>query len=88
MNILACPIDKNYPLKLHELNSSGEIINDGILTCDKCKRFYPIKDKIPIMLPDNLRNKNKDNDFLQKWRKDIPKDILNSINPINLKNNK
>ena len=81
-------MDKNYPLKLYELNSSGEIVNDGILTCSECNRFYPIKDKIPIMLPDNLRDKNKDFDFLQKWEKDIPKEILENINHINLKNTK
>ena len=74
--------------KLHELNSSEERIIDGILICDKCKRFYPIKDKVPIMLPDNLRNNDKDNDFIKEWEKNIPEEILNDIKATNLKSPK
>ena len=40
------------------------------------------------MLPDNLRNNDKDNDFIKKWEKNIPKDTLNNIKAINLKNPK
>tara|TARA_B100001245_G_C22699885_1_gene341069 strand:- start:3 stop:125 length:123 start_codon:yes stop_codon:yes gene_type:complete len=40
------------------------------------------------MLPDNLRNNDKDNDFIKEWEKNIPKDILNNVKAINLKNTK
>lgn len=111
LDILACPIDKNYPLELIELNvkdlekeflkENNYLINneeeqknnikknnrdkvnqeneikdnekviviiDGILYCKKCSRFYPIIDEIPIMLPDELREKEKDLQFLKKWK--------------------
>jgi len=56
----------------------------GILYCDKCTRFYPIIEQIPIMLPDELRDKQKDIEFLQKWRDVIPIDILHKARPWHL----
>jgi uncharacterized protein len=127
LDILACPIDKNYPLELIELtiknlekdnqkenkhptnneennnsikkiqNDSGlnhkneipdneqvTVVIDGILFCKKCSRFYPIIDEIPIMLPDELRDKQKDLQFLKKWENYIPEIILKNSNPWHL----
>jgi uncharacterized protein YbaR (Trm112 family) len=127
LDILACPLDKNYPLELIELNvkelekedkvienyhplnndennpivkknnngggnKSNEIkrkekviiVIDGILYCKKCSRFYPIIDEIPIMLPDELREKEKDLQFLTKWKHSIPEEILTNSNPWHL----
>jgi uncharacterized protein YbaR (Trm112 family) len=138
LDILACPIDKTYPLGLIELNvkeleekeeeeeddkvkdnhhslnrnennpvvkknndkNGGEnkanddeikqkedvfiIVIDGILYCKKCSRFYPIIDEIPIMLPDELREKEKDLQFLTKWKHSIPEEILTNSNPWHL----
>ena len=124
LDILACPMDKNYPLDLIELqvkefendnlresdflnddktskknnlvinqenDSRGEgtkdkiiIIIEGILYCKKCLRFYPIIDEIPIMLPDELREKEKDLEFLKKWKNNIPQKILSNANPWHL----
>jgi uncharacterized protein YbaR (Trm112 family) len=132
LDILACPIDKTYPLELIELNvkelekeeddkvkenhhslnrnennpivkknndnnNGGEnkandkikqnedvfiIVIDGY--CKKCSRFYPIIDEIPIMLPDELREKEKDLQFLTKWKHSIPEEILTNSNPWHL----
>lgn len=126
LDILACPMDKNYPLDLIELhvkefedgnlreskfpnddkntkknnltvNEENEIRGDvnkdkdkviviieGILYCKKCLRFYPIIDEIPIMLPDELREKENDLKFLNKWKNNIPQKILNNANPWHL----
>jgi uncharacterized protein YbaR (Trm112 family) len=96
MDILACPIDKYYPLELFEIktrdenrfNSSKEadetIIVEGILFCTKCLRFYPIISEIPIMLPDELREKEKDLEFLEKWRDNIPDKVINHAKPYHL----
>ncbi|MEM1658696.1 MAG: Trm112 family protein [Candidatus Jordarchaeales archaeon] len=51
-------------------------VKSGILVCEKCGRFYPIIDTIPHMLPDGLRDKKEDKEFLLKWQKFIPKKIL------------
>ena len=45
MNILACPIDKNHPLELFEINQKGDIISEGALFCPKCDRFYQLLKK-------------------------------------------
>ncbi|MGC2597485.1 MAG: Trm112 family protein [Nitrososphaeraceae archaeon] len=90
LNILACPIDKHYPLVLFEISVSrdeytnDETINMGILYCDKCTRFFPIIEQIPVMLPDDLRDKQKDIEFLQKWRDVIPTNILQKAQPWHL----
>jgi len=83
MNILACPIDKYYPLKLHIFKETDEIV-EGIIICPKCLRWYPIQDKIPEMLPDGLRKEKNELLFLQKWRTQIPERILLEGKPFNL----
>lgn len=84
VDILACPIDKNYPLELFEIISDNEIIKDGSLFCTKCNRFFPIINEIPIMLPDDMRDKNDDLNFLKKWEKQLPKKILYHSYPCHL----
>jgi uncharacterized protein YbaR (Trm112 family) len=91
LDILACPIDKHYPLELFELNTRLEegsgndtAIIEGILFCSKCLRFYPIVDEIPVMLPDELRERQSEIDFLEKWRNKIPDKVIKSGNPWHL----
>jgi uncharacterized protein YbaR (Trm112 family) len=84
LDILACPIDKYYPLELLEIVSEGDNVKEGILVCEKCKRYYPIKDEIPVMLPDELRKKNEDIEFLQKWKSKIPDKVIMQGNPWHL----
>jgi uncharacterized protein YbaR (Trm112 family) len=43
-------------------------IDQGVLFCESCKRWYPIIDQIPRMLPDKLRKEKEDLEFLQKNR--------------------
>jgi uncharacterized protein YbaR (Trm112 family) len=60
LDILACPVDKHYPLELYEINTQDQEVQEGILFCPKCSRFYPITEEIPVMLPDELREKQRD----------------------------
>ncbi len=64
---LCCPVDK------HELNfqlfaqlENGDIM-EGLLTCPSCKRYYPIVYGIPIMTPDEYREKALEEPILKKW---------------------
>jgi len=84
MDILACPIDKFYPLELQVFKETEEI-DSGIITCPKCNRWYPIIDEIPHMLPDDLREQTEDLTFLEKWKENIPPRILSEGRPFNLK---
>ena len=85
LDILACPIDKHYPLRLLEFSTKEpDVIVDGALLCDACDRFYPIIDEIPVMLPDDLRSAREDTEFLTKWKDRLPKETLASGKPVNL----
>jgi uncharacterized protein len=84
MEILACPIDKHFPLEIIELSSKDEVISEGAIFCSECSRFYPIVDEIPIMLPDELRDKNQDMEFLKKNKNNLPEKIVNKGLPWHL----
>lgn len=83
LEILACPICKNHPLDLIVF-AEREEIEEGIIVCSKCNRWYPIIESIPHMLPDDLRKEGEDLAFIEKWRERIPKDILEKGKPFNL----
>lgn len=90
LDILACPIDKYYPLELIEIDTVEDktikenVIKEGVLFCSQCSRFYPIIEEIPVMLPDELRDKEKDIQFLQKWHEKIPSKIIKKGHPWHL----
>jgi|TARA_B100000809_G_scaffold1027_1_gene1232 uncharacterized protein YbaR (Trm112 family) len=84
LEILACPIDKHHPLELFENKLDGEKIIEGSLYCEKCSRFFPIIDEIPIMLPDELRDKKQDIEFLKRNIKELPEKIVTQALPWHL----
>lgn len=84
MDMLVCPIDKQFPLELYETQSKQEVVLEGALFCSKCSRFYPIIEEIPIMLPDELRDKKQDIMFLEKNSKTLPQKIIKDANPWHL----
>ena len=84
LDILACPIDKHYPLDLIEFNAEGQLVSDGILLCGSCGRYYPIADEIPVMLPDELRSRKDDLAFLERWKEKIPAGVVHGGKPWSL----
>lgn len=62
-------------------------VEEGLLYCTKCGRWYPIGcslESIPEMLPDELREKDKELDWLRKWQEKIPIYISKKGRPFNL----
>jgi uncharacterized protein YbaR (Trm112 family) len=62
-------------------------LDSGILVCPECGRWYPIGsavETIPEMLPDDLREKDKDIEWMQKWSELIPSEIIKNGKPFNL----
>jgi len=84
MEMLACPIDKHFPLEIFESNSREEVVLEGAIYCTKCSRFYPIIEEIPIMLPDELRDKNQDVEFLKRNQFMLPEKITKQALPWHL----
>src|SRR6476619_5184528 len=60
---------------------SSEIVEEGLLLCRTCLRFYPITEEIPIILPDELRDKKKDMEFLKTWNEVIPNVLIKDLKP-------
>ncbi|MEM1588397.1 MAG: Trm112 family protein [Candidatus Bathyarchaeia archaeon] len=83
MEILACPICKFHPLQLYVFEERKEVI-EGLILCNACKRWYPIIDEIPHMLPDELRNKEEDLAFLKKWKEKLPEEVIKEGKPYTL----
>ncbi len=84
MEILVCPIDKHFPLEIFESNSKDDLVLEGALFCNECSRFYPILDEIPILLPDELRDKKQDIDFLKNNQEKLPDKIIKQASPWHL----
>lgn len=70
INKLCCSFDK-ADLKLTiTLRDIDENIIEGVLTCDECKRVYPIVSGIPIMSPDEYREFKLEQPLLKRLTKD------------------
>ncbi len=59
-------------------------IVEGVLYCSKCGRWYPIRNEIPIMLPDKLRSEKEDIEFLEKYKDKLPEKIVYEGKPFHL----
>ncbi len=45
----------------------GLEIEDAVIRCPECKRWYPVFGEIPQLLPDGLRKTEEDDAFKSKW---------------------
>ncbi len=71
---LCCPIDKNdLQHRVFKEDEKGEII-EGLLTCPACGRYYPIIYGLPIMTPDEYREKPLEEPVLKKWGLNLKKE--------------
>lgn len=60
-------------------------IETGILFCDKCKRWYPIIETIPQMLPDKYRDEKYEIEFLENNRNLLDEEFFNqNLKPFNI----
>ncbi len=62
-------------------------VDTGLLVCPECGRWYPIGsavETIPEMLPDDLREKDRDLKWLEEWRQHVPEHVITDGKPYNL----
>ena len=82
---MACPIDKTHPLELFEMKENDNMVSEGVIFCPKMfLDFYPIIEEIPIMLPDELRDKKQEMEFLKKFKDQLPEKIIKKAKPWHL----
>ncbi len=64
---LCCPMDKSDLGVQIFVQDENEDIHEGLLTCPQCARYYPVIYGIPIMTPDEYREKALEGPLLEKW---------------------
>jgi uncharacterized protein YbaR (Trm112 family) len=77
---------EEYPGDIDALNRFMHLLemDAGLLVCPECGRWYPIGsavETIPEMLPDDLREKERDLEWMEKWSHLIPADVLKEGKP-------
>lgn len=70
---LACPFD-HHDLILKVFKQEDNNIVEGIFTCSHCNRYYPITHGIPIMSPDEYRERSLEQPLLERWGLQIGND--------------
>ncbi|MHA1935090.1 MAG: Trm112 family protein [Candidatus Thorarchaeota archaeon] len=97
MDILACPgkdCKGELQLEVYEAHNvetddeTVEEIDEALLICKKCGRWYPVIDGIACMLPDDLRISGKqrieESKFLERWKEKVSSEILENGKPFGL----
>ncbi len=62
-------------------------VEEGLLRCPECGRWYPIGsavETIPELMPDDLREKERDLEWLTKWKDKVPSVVLKEGKPFTL----
>jgi uncharacterized protein YbaR (Trm112 family) len=62
-------------------------VEEGLLRCPKCGRWYPIGsavETIPELMPDDLRERERDLKWLDKWRSKAPDSVIKEGKPFTL----
>ncbi|MFP3951857.1 MAG: Trm112 family protein [Candidatus Bathyarchaeia archaeon] len=59
-------------------------VGEGLLICSKCSRWYPIGRAvkgIPELMPDDLREREEELQWIKKWREKVPEEVINEGKP-------
>ena len=62
-------------------------VEEGLIRCPECDRWYPIGsavETIPELMPDDLREEERDIEFLKKWESKLPEEIKAGGKPFSL----
>jgi SAM-dependent methyltransferase/uncharacterized protein YbaR (Trm112 family) len=54
-------------------------IKKGLLICGECRHWYPVSNFVPELLPDHLRDWEKDVKFLSEFSESLPKKLYKKL---------
>ena len=76
-----CCSDLTFVIPPHEQGKRDDSveIKEGVLTCEKCRHWFPIRNFIPELLPDHLRNWEKDLELFKTLKPKFPEDIFDEL---------
>lgn len=66
------------PQEEGKIDDSVEI-KEGLLTCEKCRHWFPIHNFIPELLPDHLRDWEKDLELFKTLKPKLPEDTFKEL---------
>lgn len=67
INKMCCPFDKHgLSLRVVTRDTRGRVI-EGILSCEHCRRIFPVVRGVPILLPDEYRENEYERPILEQW---------------------
>jgi len=80
---------KDYPEGIDVLYRYLNLVEveEGLLRCPECGRWYPIGsavETIPELMPDDLRERERDLEWLSKWKEKVPEAVLKDGKPFTL----
>ena len=79
LEYIHCPVCENtFDLLATAQKSAGEI-EEGLLTCRQCNRWFPVRDSLPEILPDSLRSKENDLLFLNSIASRLEPNVIQSL---------
>lgn len=79
---VSCGSDLNFLVpEQREINREDDSleIKEGLLNCHKCGHWFPLRNFIPELLPDHLRNWQEDLVFLENIKEKIPGDSFKAL---------
>jgi len=62
-------------------------VEEGLIRCPECSRWYPIGsavETIPELMPDDLREEDRDMEFIKKWEAKLPDEVRDGGKPFRL----
>ena len=54
-------------------------VDEGLLVCQTCARWFPVDGCLPELLPDHLRDRDRDSQFLEQSAHVLPTDLVNAL---------
>ncbi|MCB2154960.1 methyltransferase domain-containing protein [bacterium] len=88
LELLDCPVCRaGGGLEAHVLERrQGAELEEAVLTCGSCGRWFPVSGGVPDLVVDGLRDADADIAFLQRHAANLPAGLADSAPPVNLAN--
>jgi len=77
---LCCSFDKSDLQLQVFLKDIEHNVLEGMLTCTRCHRKYPIVYGVPVMAPDEYRQPMLEQPIIKRWELDYKLDVTVALN--------
>lgn len=65
---LCCPMCKHdLEIEVFAQDEATREILEALMTCPRCNRYFPVIHGIPVLIPDEYRDRSLEGRLLKKW---------------------